>query len=1026
MKRLLTALISATLLATFFAGTPAPTFAAATEDYYIGYGGDSDTGCGEPDFVVNNSNYGDGRDNGDRLEDNIQLALDVVDDGDTIIICAGWYTLHGDMALWNGDLDDGAGVNPINITIQGAGAGDTVVSGYSGYYNAFAFENTNLTLTDMTIWSTDSIGPDTNGGAVALENGNLTVENVDFNNYNVDAVGMGGRHDGGAIAIYNGDLSVTDSNFDQTTGWYSVVRGDGGAIWSDHSNSTPNSISITGTTFDGNSSNGKGGAVWAYCADMTVADSEFFDNSTGARGGAVYAESDNTCTGELAISFSVFEGNRVEGDFGGNAKWRHMGGAVYSVGQDMTVTNSSFGAGGVGDGNRATNGGAIAMFDNTTGTATLTVSDTDFIDNYSPSNGGAIWLACVDATITGDGEGTFDSFMEGASSTFFGNGAENGGAIYTYANGSDSCDYDGASLEIDGVDFGSNYAHDGGAVANKESEMTDLDAVSIANSNFAFNSASRQGGALKFDEAEITIDASGFWLNRSNSHGGAAEFSGLDNDLSITDTVFSGNISYEQNGGALAVRSMYSMTISGSLFDGNTTDGFNKQGGAIYRSFGQAEDIIESTVFSDNTTGLSGDGAAIWTDNTTGISNSTFNDNSTGIDGRGGAISAHAFLTVSGSTFDNNHSWDDGGAIDVDDGDGLTVTNSTFTNNESRWDEGGAIYTNLDGEECPTDTCITIRNSVFRYNEAEANAGAIRAGDSILIVGSVFENNNTSGDGGALEMVQEDSMIQSSVFRFNGAGWGYGGAIDYCGNGTLTVQNSTFHDNSSGTEGFREKEGGAINSCGGEADLVVSGSTFTENFVHGDGGAIEVEGNFKASGNVFSKNYATGSGGAIHARDSVIIESNTIRNNVAEWLGGGAYLGDVDQASTFSRNLVDANTAYNGGGVAIFGSDQGSNRMTIHTNRIWNNVASNNGGGLWVNFTEAGALYELATGIKSTMFVRNRAIYGAAGLVEVNSVTKANQRIFTSLTKSNKYQLNRSTMRGWDKLMLRLEVIDLR
>ena len=180
MKRLLTALISATLLATFFAGTPAPTFASATEEYYIGYGSGSDTGCGEPDFVVNN---GEGAgDKADKLEDNIQAALDVVDDGDTIIICAGWYQLHGDMSLWNGDLDDGAGVNPINITIQGAGAGDTVVSGVAGYYNAFAFENTNLTLTDMTIWSTDSIGPDTNGGAVVVENGNLTVESVDFIN----------------------------------------------------------------------------------------------------------------------------------------------------------------------------------------------------------------------------------------------------------------------------------------------------------------------------------------------------------------------------------------------------------------------------------------------------------------------------------------------------------------------------------------------------------------------------------------------------------------------------------------------------------------------------------------------------------------------------------------------------------------------------------------------------------------------------------------------------------------------------
>ena len=85
MKRLLTALLSATLLATFFAGTPAPTFAAATEDYYIGYGGDSDTGCGDPDFYVSN---GENRIHfGDKLEDELQNALDVVDDGDTIIIC---------------------------------------------------------------------------------------------------------------------------------------------------------------------------------------------------------------------------------------------------------------------------------------------------------------------------------------------------------------------------------------------------------------------------------------------------------------------------------------------------------------------------------------------------------------------------------------------------------------------------------------------------------------------------------------------------------------------------------------------------------------------------------------------------------------------------------------------------------------------------------------------------------------------------------------------------------------------------
>jgi predicted outer membrane repeat protein len=699
-----------------------------------------------------------------------------------------------------------------------------------------------------------------------------------------------------------------------------------------------------------------------------------------------------------------------------------MGGAVYSVGQDMTVTNSSFGA--ETDGNRATNGGAIAMFDSTTGTATLTVSDTDFTNNYSPSNGGAIWLACVDATITGDADGTWDNYLEGTSSTFWSNEAENGGAIYLFGDGYDDNDCpDGTqgSLTVEGVAFDDNYAdHNGGAISTQQSDVA-LEYVDIAHSVFYSNYAHSSGGAVNTDNVDLTIDHSLFLSNYANSDGGALEVTGSESDLVITYSEFTDNQSWEDYGGAIK-NSTDTMVVSNTLFMGNGAD---EDGGAIYRTEDSSyiTDLISNSDFIDNSTGRDGHGGAIYTDQSTGISNSTFDDNTTGYDADGGAIRATAFLTVSGSTFDNNHSWNDGGAIDAS-GDGLTVTNSTFTNNEARWDDGGAIHANLDGKDCPTDTCITVRNSVFRYNYAEDSAGAMDAGDSILIVGSVFENNNTSGDGGALEIGAEDSMIQSSVFRFNGAGWGYGGAIDYCDDGTLTVQNSTFHDNSSGTEGFREKEGGAINSCGIEADLVVSGSTFTENFVHGDGGAIQAEGDFKASGNLFSKNYATGSGGAIHASDSVIIESNTIRNNVAGGNGGGAYLGDVDQASTFSRNLLDANTAYNGGGVAIIGDDEGSNRMTIHTNRIWNNVASNNGGGLWANFTEAGALYELATGIKSTMFVRNRAIYGAAGLVEVNSVTKANQRIFTSLTKSNKYQLNRSTMRGWDKLMLRLEVIE--
>ena len=53
--------------------------------------------------------------------------------------------------------------------------------------------------------------------------------------------------------------------------------------------------------------------------------------------------------------------------------------------------------------------------------------------------------------------------------------------------------------------------------------------------------------------------------------------------------------------------------------------------------------------------------------------------------------------------------------------------------------------------------------------------------------------------------------------------------------------------------------------------------------------------------------------------------------------------------------------------------------------------------------------------------MKNRANYGAAGVNYTSSVTKMNQRIFTALVKSSKYQLNKSTIRGADKLMLKVD-----
>ena len=1039
MKRLLTALVSATLLATFFAGTPAPTFASSTEDYYIGYGSGTDTGCGSPDFYVN-GRYSRSANN-DRIEDNIQAALDVVDDGDTIIICAGWYTLHGDMPLWDGDLDDGAGVNPINITIRGAGVGDTVISGAFGWYNAFAFGSTNLTLEDMTIYDTDHQmgGSDYQGGAVEMQNGDLTVNNVAFNNYGVD------YSNGGAIAIESGDLAITDSFFDQTTGfdfWW-AVRGSGGAIWSYHENSEPSTISITGTEFINNHSSGQGGAIWAYCADATITDSSFYDNTTGSKGGAIAAISDGDCTGALTIDQSTFEGNyvpRAHGGDGGSQGGAHMGGAIFSVGQDMTVTDSSFGADAPGAANYANNGGAIAMRDNTTGTAKLTVSNSDFEDNYANINGGALWLACVDATITGDSAGTFDSYMEGSSSNFWSNQARGlGGAIYMYANNGSSCNGASADLTIDGVVFDWNFASGGGAIANRQTS-TDIDGLEVSNSVFVANKAKFDGGAINTDEIDVSVDQSGFIGNISQKgSGGAVELSGNGQTITVTDSVFDDNNTdnnhddyYSGGGGAIAARYVDELNVDGSTFNHNGNKG-SEGGGAILRQ-GDGDDTIANSTFYDNSTGRMTDccgnngtdsgGGAINTDATTGIYNSTFEDNTTGVDGYGGAINQEdGTLTISGSDFFGNYAWYSGGAVNAD-GWGLTVSNSDFWYNTSRTDQGGAIATDLDGERCPTDTCTTITGSTFEWNRAQ-NGGAVTTYDSALISNSSFEDNVAWDEGGAIELGGKQVTIRNSDFKNNGALFGDGGAVYYDGQlkyHTLLVTGSSFTDNSAGSgPGVNEHYSGAIHSADSDSSLRVAGSTFNGNTSNYSAGAIFSAGPLVLSGSVLSRNTAPYEGGAVIPAVEFTIESNTFRNNSADW-GGAVSAYRATGNSILSRNLFDANSASYGGAVYLYGAyAEGANRMAIHTNRFWNNVARVDGGGLFIDFTDAGAAYSLANNMKSNMFVRNRARFGAAGVNLLTSVSKSAQRLFASLTKSSKYQLNKSTVRGADKLTLQAE-----
>jgi predicted outer membrane repeat protein len=1081
MKRLLTALFSATLIATIFAGTPAPTFAIEEDgdDYYIATNRDMIVGwnstnsnsglCATPNELVtttDDTGGGDPDEDADdyylSLEDAINSLLPIVENGDTIIICSGNYAL--DDPATDTDLDvEGGSVTPLNLTIRGAASGTTRISGDDnfggdgGFFSFLDLRNVNLTLKDLVI--------EESATAVQVEDGSLTLDNVSF----IDSRGDG------AVRLSDADLTVTDSYFFN----YQYLETSGAAISSVAASVTSTTIEISNTGFYGNGANGVGtdgygGAIAAYCADMEITDSHFEDNSSGLKGGSIYASSDFTCVGNsLTIDNTKFNSTSSDADSG-------VGGAILSEGQDLTITNSRFGRGSVlvegiegNSGFEARKGGAIAINDHTTGNATVTIADTRFGGNYANgSNGGAIWVRCADVSITGN---LLDVFMESEptepSTWFVGNGTgfpvggddNAGGAVFV---GGDDCD-ESTTLDVDGVLFLYNYSDQGGAIATAQDNINvDVSNINVANSVLNYNYVSLDGGAVNADYADVSIDSSVIEYNRA--YGASDDYDGRydgymargggaidmwDADLSLADTLFDDNQAYNGHGGAVQMRGDGDMDISGTTFEGN---GARHGGGAIYRHNGDsdssARDTISGSMFVDNSTGLNGDGGALFTDTTTGITSTSFIENQAGIyrlddgefiggdsnnDASGGAIAAgshhdaeeegqdiSAGLSLVNVTFRNNDSADDGGAV-FHSGPELSVSGSTFVSNESYTEDGGAISTYTWG--CQPE-CVTITGSTFTDNYTDEDGGAIYVDEGSIRVTSSTFTNNTAEDysGGAIEIDNpfgRPSSIINSLFQSNEADSNDGGGAVYAEEALLTITTSRFYENEAGY-------GGAVNAGGG-AWLSISGSDFGRNIAYSDGGAVYIddEPSLTIRNTRFTANIAEHDGGAVYADtfDFTVMESNLFRANEAlglgmgtDGFGGAVYLEDTEATTVFSRNVVDGNRAVNGAGLYVWSEESTSNAMAIHTNDFIGNIASEEGGGWSITLNQSGDAGQIPLSVRDNKFTRNRAYFGAAGVVYYNvGQPKVVQRTFTATTKTSRYQKNQSTVRRAENLMIK-------
>ncbi len=228
----------------------------------------------------------------------------------------------------------------------------------------------------------------------------------------------------------------------------------------------------------------------------------------------------------------------------------------------------------------------------------------------------------------------------------------------------------------------------------------------------------------------------------------------------------------------------------------------------------------------------------------------------------GPAITIHVeALTITGGNVTG-----DGGGIRLESGDTMFLADVAITANMATG-SGGAIENNgvmrldrsvLTGNESASDSGaienfggdLTIVATTFTGNRTSSTGGAIENYDDLHIEDSWFTGNvSESGSAGAIRMLSGSSTtIIRTAFTGNRAEGSSGGALE--GDGTITIENSTFSGNHAQTRG------GAIRSTG-SASVTVSSSTVAFNDAVLDSGAFfEGGGTYTLSNTIVGKNSA--------------------------------------------------------------------------------------------------------------------------------------------------------------------------
>lgn len=334
--------------------------------------------------------------------------------------------------------------------------------------------------------------------------------------------------------------------------------------------------------------------------------------------------------------------------------------------------------------------------------------------------------------------------------------------------------YNGTTINIYGSTFKNNNTSksDGGAIAT-------YGKLNITGGLFENNAAKKTGGAIiAGSRADATIKNATFKNNQAST--GGAIYSG--NKITISDSRFENN----QSNWAGAVFAGKGIDLTNVTFNENKVA---YSGGALYLSSGEPK--LNNCKFTKNIANSQGGAIFIKAANPT-IEASEFKENGAG-SGGGSIFVDHnnsGMTKISKSSFTNNYSNAFGGGVYLGLNAKLDVIDSSFSNNQAAY--GAGISSAGLGDLDINLTSIKVEKSNFEGNKSLMGAGFFTSFPT-EIVNSSFTNNEAivneeddktnphfSGVGGAIEIIDNKTVIKGSTFEKNTAG-GSGGAIGISG-----------------------------------------------------------------------------------------------------------------------------------------------------------------------------------------------------------------------------------------------------